>query len=116
MTWKTLTPFFKTLTADDMYSLLSRDNLKQPNQMHLSQKQKTFPQFFCAFLKSTSNFQDSEKKMTVIAYVFPKLRTPKYVVREMHKKSRFRRPVDRQHGKRVETLIQSQRQHLYHIN
>ena len=62
MTWKTLTLFFKTLTADDMYSLLSRDNLKQPNQMHLSQKQKTFPQFFCAFLKSTSNFQDSEKK------------------------------------------------------
>ena len=54
--------------------------------------------------------------MTVIAYVFPKLRTSKYVVREMHKKSRFRRPVDRQHGKRVETLIQSQRQHLYHIH
>ena len=35
--------------------------------MHLSQKQKTVSQFFCGFLKSTSNFEHSQKKMTIIA-------------------------------------------------
>ena len=33
---------FNTLTADDKYSLLNRNNLTQPNQMHLPQKEKTF--------------------------------------------------------------------------
>ena len=34
-----------TLTADDKYSLLNRDNLTQPIQIVLSQKEKTFPDF-----------------------------------------------------------------------
>ena len=42
MTWKTLRLFFNTLTADNKYSLLRRDNLMQPNQMHLSEKKKNF--------------------------------------------------------------------------
>ena len=53
--------------------------------------------------------------MTVIANVFLKLQTPKNVVRSMSKRSLFRGPVDRQHGKRVETLLKSEQQHLYHI-
>ena len=84
--------------------------------MHLSEKQKSFSQFFCAFFKSSSNFEHFQKKMTLIAYVFPKLQTPKNVVRQMSQRSRLRRPLHRQHGKRAETLIQSQRQHLYHIH
>ena len=39
---KILRQFVNTLTADDKYSLLNRDNLTQPIQMQLSQKQKTF--------------------------------------------------------------------------
>ena len=31
----------------------------------------------------------------------------------MSRKSRLRGPLDKQHGKRAETRIQSQRQHLY---
>ena len=31
-----------TLTANDKYTLLNRDNLTQPIQIHLSQKEKTF--------------------------------------------------------------------------
>ena len=50
-------------------------------QMHLSRKQKTFCEFLCAFFKSTSNFEYFQKKMTLIAYLFPKLQKPKYVVR-----------------------------------
>ena len=45
--------------------------------------------------------------MTLVAYLFPKLRTPKNVVRYMSKKSRFKVPFDRQHGKRVQTLFPS---------
>ena len=47
--------------------------------MHLSEKQKSFSQFFCAFFKSSSNFEHFQKKMTLIAYVFPKLQTAKDV-------------------------------------
>ena len=53
--------------------------------------------------------------MTLIAYLFPKLHTPKNVFRYMPKKSRFKGPFDRQHGKRVQTLLQSDPQHRYHI-
>ena len=54
--------FVNTLTADDKYSLLNRDNLTQQNRMQLSQKQKAFSQFFLAFSKYTLNFEDFEKR------------------------------------------------------
>ena len=73
--------FFNTLTADEKYTLLNRDELTQPTQMQLSRKQKLFSQFFSVFLKSTSTFEPFEKMVTLIAYVFPKLRTRKNVVR-----------------------------------
>ena len=41
----------------DKHYLLNRDNLAQPIQMQLSQKQKTFSEFFFAFLKSILNFK-----------------------------------------------------------
>ena len=53
--------------------------------------------------------------MTFIADLFPILRTLKNVVRYMSKKSFFKGPFDRQHGKRVQTLLQSDPQHHYHI-
>ena len=56
-----------------------------------------------------------KKKMTLIADLFAKLRTPKNVVRYLSKKSRFKGPFDRQHDKRVQTLLQSEPQHRYHI-
>ena len=53
--------------------------------------------------------------MTLIADLIPILRTPKNLVRYMSKKSYFKGPFDRQHGKRVETLLRSEAQHRYHI-
>ena len=53
--------------------------------------------------------------MTLIADLFPKLRTPNIVLRYMSKKSHFKGPFDRQHGKRVHTLLRSEPQHRYHI-
>ena len=34
----------------------------------------------------------------------------------MSKKSRFRRPFDKQHGKQAQTLLKSASQHLYNIS
>ena len=66
-----------------------------------------FFQFFSAFFESALNFEHFQKKMTLIAYVFPKLPTTKNVLRQMSKRSRFREPLDRRHGKWAEALIQS---------
>ena len=54
--------FVNTLTANDKYSLLNRDNLRQAIRTTLSQKHKAFSQFFLAFSKSTLNFEHFEKK------------------------------------------------------
>ena len=59
---KILGLFVNTLSEDDKYCLLYNDNLLQPIQILLSQKQKTFSQFFSAFLKSTLNFEYFQKK------------------------------------------------------
>ena len=103
------------MTADEKYSLLNTDNFTQPFRTQLSQKQKPFYQFFLAFSKSTLNLERFQKKMTFIADFFPKLRTPENVARYMSKKSRFKGPFDRQHGKRIQTLLRSGQQHCYHI-
>ena len=41
-TWKFFRRFLNTLTADDKYSLISKDKWMQTIQMHLSQKQNIF--------------------------------------------------------------------------
>ena len=54
--------FVNTLTADDKYSPLNRDNLAQPIRTQLSQVQQAFLQFFLAFSESTLNFEHFKKK------------------------------------------------------
>ena len=54
--------FVNTLTADDKYSLLNRDNLTQPIRTILSQKHKAFSEFFLAFSKYPLNFEHFQKK------------------------------------------------------
>ena len=54
--------FVNTLTADDKYSLLNRDNLTQPIRTQLSQKQKALSNFFLASSKSILNFEDFRKE------------------------------------------------------
>ena len=83
--------------------------------MQLPGKQKSFCEFFSAFLESSLNFEHFQKKMTLIAEVFPKLRTPKNMVTAMSKKSRFKRSFGKQHGKRAQTLWKFAWQNLYHI-
>ena len=47
--------------------------------------------------------------MTLIADGFPKVRTPKNVVRSMPKMSHFRGPFQKQDSKRAQTLLKSER-------
>ena len=69
------------MTTGENYSIVTRTNWMQNIQMHLSQKQNVFSQFFSAFFVSALNLQHFQKKMTLIAYVFPKLPTTKDVLR-----------------------------------
>ena len=65
------------LAAEERNPFLNRDNLTIPFQMQLSQNQKPFSECFAWFLKPTINLKDFGKTMTIIDFVFPKLRTPK---------------------------------------
>ena len=78
----------------------------QTIQMHLSRKQKSFSEFSCAFFESALSLEHFQKKITLIAYVFPKLPTTKNVLRQMSKSFRFRKRLDRRHSKWAEALIQ----------
>ena len=71
MIYKILRLFFNTLTADDKHYLLNRNNLTLPIQMQLSQKQKTFSEFFFGFLKPMLIFKHFPKSDALIADVFP---------------------------------------------
>ena len=60
--WKFFRPFLNTLTANDTYSLNSKDKWMQTIQMHLSQKQNIFSRFFSEFFESALNFEYFPKK------------------------------------------------------
>ena len=107
--------FSNTLSADAKYSLLNWDNLTQPIQMPLAQKQKTFSEFYSAFLKTSLNFEHFQKQMTLIAEVFPKLQIPKNMVWSISKKFGFKGSFGKQHGKLPQNLLKLEWQHLYHI-
>ena len=91
------------MTVDDKDYRASRESLTQRIQIQLSQKQKTFLNFFFAFLKSALNFKHLIKKMTLIADVFPEIPAAKKMVRLISKKPCFRGDLERPQGKRVET-------------
>ena len=48
--------------TNDKYPVQGFENLQLPIQMQLSEKPKTFSEFFILFVESTSNFEDFEKK------------------------------------------------------
>ena len=78
LTCQNLGLLVNTLATEEKYPVLNRENLTIPIQMILSQKEKIFSEFFNEILKSVLNFEHFEKKkMTLTAFVFPKLRTPK---------------------------------------
>ena len=57
-----LAVFVKTLAADGKYPAQNCENLQVPIHMQLSQKGKSFSQFFFQFLECTSSFKHFGKK------------------------------------------------------
>ena len=74
--WKILRLFGNTLTDNYKYSLLHRENLTQPIQILIFQRQNIFSELYSALLKPTLNFAHFQKKTTLIADGFPKLPSP----------------------------------------
>ena len=81
MIHKILRLFFNTLTLDEKHYPLTRDNLTQTIQIHLSQKQKNFCRFFFRFLNSILNFKHFPKKHDPRSRCIPEIPAPKNMVR-----------------------------------
>ena len=103
------------MLADRVYLVLHRNNLTVEIQMELSQKQKTFSEFFSPFLKSVWRFEHFFKKEDSHRFYISEFTESKNLVRLIPKKSRFRGPFEKQHGKRAQALLKSASQHVYHI-
>ena len=96
--------FVNTLTADEKYSLPNSKTLRETTEMQLCKIQMTCSKFPAPFVKSSSNFKHFEKKMILIADIFPKLRSAKNVVRYMPNQLRFRTLFANQHVRGSQTL------------
>ena len=69
--------FYNILAANDKSPVVNRDNLIISIEIQLSQKQKLCLDFFLIFWNLASILNILKKKMTLIDFVFSKLRTPK---------------------------------------
>ena len=54
--------FVNAMTARDKYSLRNRNNLTEPIEKQLYEKQEFLPNFFFSFLKSTLTFKSFPKR------------------------------------------------------
>ena len=70
-----------TLANDEKYPVLNKYNLTIPIEIQLSEKEKTFCQFFSAFLKSRLNFKLFEQKDDRHKFCILEVMDPKNVVR-----------------------------------
>ena len=90
LTCKILGLLVNTMAADKTYIALDRVNLTIPIQMELSQKQKTFSEFFTAFLKSILNFKHFEKKRDNHSFCISGITAYEKVLRKISKRSRLK--------------------------
>ena len=87
-------------------SLFKRDFLKN---------KKSFQNFLFHLCDLNQILSICEKNMIVIANVFPKLQTVKYLVKPPSRKRNFRISFHTQRVNGCETLVESPWQHVYHI-
>ena len=88
-------------------------NFPQQFQTPLSEKQKTFSGFFIAFLKCAWNLEHFQKKMDVLAILFPKLFMLKDVASETSKRSCFTTPFANERVNEFQTLLKLAPHHYY---
>ena len=73
MWYEILRPFVNGLTADDKHSSTNMKNLPQQFQTPLSPKQKTFSEFFIAFLECAWKLEHFEKKDEYPSLIIPEI-------------------------------------------
>ena len=78
---KVLTMFVNIFTADDKYSLLNRDDLRQPIQMQLPQKEKTFSEFVSEILQAILHFKHFQKIDAPDRWCISEVTGPKHVAK-----------------------------------
>ena len=100
--------FVNTRTADGKYSVRNNENLRQPIQMQLSQKQETFLNFLPDSWKLHQIFNMLKGKMTDIAYVFPKLKIAKTSLEKysLPNSENLQKPIQMQLSKRQKASSQ----------
>ena len=96
-----------------MYSRHNWKNFQQRIQTRLSRKQQTFSAIFIPFLESIQILCKLKKKISLIAWIFGRLFTPRNVVTWMPESSCFRTPYESQLVHVSQTLPQSAPQHCY---
>ena len=82
----------------------------------ISERKKFLSHFCCFFLKSSWNFKRFEQKDDTLMFCVSEITDSENVVRSMPKKLNFRRPFDKQHGKRAQALLKSVSHYLYQIH
>ena len=107
--------FVNTLNAAGKYPVQYCKNFQLPIQMQLSEKRKTFSQFFVPFLESRSNLKHLGKKLMVKVNMIPKLQTVKNFVTTPCKKCCFGTRLDSQHVKVSRILEESTWECFYHV-
>ena len=112
---KILRLFVNTLTDDDKYSLLYRDNLTQPIEILLTEKPKTFSRTFSAFLKSTLHFEHFQKKDDPHSRCISQITVSEKGESINVCKMPIWRSLQKRHGKTAQTLLKSGQRYLYHI-
>ena len=88
-------------------------NFLQQLQTLLSKKRKTFSGFFIEILKCAWNLNHFEKRMRVLAYLFPKLLFRREVATETSRRSCFRTPFGNQRVNGFQTQVKVARHHSY---
>ena len=77
---------------------------------------KLFLNFLLHFWNLYQTLNIFKYKMTLIAYVLPKLQNANDLVRPMSKNPRFRTPFEIQHFKGSQSLVKSAWQHFHQIS
>ena len=85
LTCKILVLLVNPLDADEKYPLVNRENLTIQVRMELSEKEKTFSQFFAAFLKSRLNSNYFETKIDPHSFCISEFTDSENVVRYISK-------------------------------
>ena len=104
-----------TLTDDENYSLLYRENLTQPIQILLFHKRKTFSIFFSAFSISTLNFAHFQKKDDSHSRCISQITVSEKGEYINVCKKPFWKSLQKKHGKWAQRLLKSAQRYLYHI-